>query len=123
MNITLIGYRGTGKSSIGKRLADKLWMDFVDTDLTPYDTGTFASTGTSVATLGVQKAAEALRDNLLGVAARVTGVPVADCRLDDGRVGCGRRERPGRSRWSSVILVVTGPVIEPVAVLLRRRDA
>ena len=35
-------------------------MDFVDTDKTPYDTGTFASTGTSVATLGVQRAAEAI---------------------------------------------------------------
>ena len=39
-------------------------MDFVDTDKTPYDTGTFASTGTSVATLGVQRAAEALRESL-----------------------------------------------------------
>lgn len=32
MNITLIGYRGSGKSSIGKRLAAHLWFDFVDTD-------------------------------------------------------------------------------------------
>jgi shikimate kinase len=33
MNITLIGYRGSGKSTIGKRLAQLLAMDFVDTDL------------------------------------------------------------------------------------------
>ena len=32
MNITLIGYRGSGKTSIGKLLAQKLWRDFVDTD-------------------------------------------------------------------------------------------
>jgi len=32
MNIALIGYRGSGKSSIGRRLAGQLWMDFVDTD-------------------------------------------------------------------------------------------
>ena len=32
MNITLIGYRGSGKTTIGKLLAQKLWMDFVDTD-------------------------------------------------------------------------------------------
>jgi shikimate kinase len=32
MNIVLVGYRGSGKTSIGKRLASNLWMDFVDTD-------------------------------------------------------------------------------------------
>ena len=32
MSIILIGYRGSGKSTIGKRLADKLWSKFVDTD-------------------------------------------------------------------------------------------
>lgn len=66
-------------------------MDFADTDKTPYDTGTFASTGTSVATLGVQKAAEALRENLLDVASQLSDVPIEQCRLDDGRVCCGDR--------------------------------
>ena len=66
-------------------------MDFVDTDKTPYDTGTFASTGTSVATLGVQRAAEALRENLLDLASQLSGVPVEQCRLDDGHVRCGDR--------------------------------
>jgi shikimate kinase len=32
MSIALIGYRGSGKSTIGKRLADRLWQKFVDTD-------------------------------------------------------------------------------------------
>lgn len=32
MNIALIGYRGTGKSTVGQRLATLLHMDFVDTD-------------------------------------------------------------------------------------------
>ena len=66
-------------------------MDFVDTDKTPYDTGTFASTGTSVATLGVQRAAEALRESLLDLASQLSGVPVEQCRLDDGHVRCGDR--------------------------------
>jgi CO/xanthine dehydrogenase Mo-binding subunit/aerobic-type carbon monoxide dehydrogenase small subunit (CoxS/CutS family) len=66
-------------------------MDFVDSDQTPYDTGTFASTGTSVATLGVQRAAEALRENLLDLASQLSGVPVEQCRLEDGQVCCGER--------------------------------
>ncbi len=32
MSIILLGYRGSGKTSIGKRLADRLWQTFVDTD-------------------------------------------------------------------------------------------
>ena len=32
MSIALLGYRGSGKSTIGKRLADRLWQPFVDTD-------------------------------------------------------------------------------------------
>src|SRR5205823_7848114 len=66
-------------------------MDFADTDKTPYDTGTFASTGTSVATLGAQRAAEALRENLLELASELSGVPVGQCRLEDGQVRCGDR--------------------------------
>ena len=32
MSIILLGYRGSGKTTIGKRLADRLWQKFVDTD-------------------------------------------------------------------------------------------
>jgi shikimate kinase len=32
VSIVLIGYRGSGKSTIGKKLADRLWQPFVDTD-------------------------------------------------------------------------------------------
>lgn len=32
MSIVLIGYRGSGKSTIGRKLADRLWQDLVDTD-------------------------------------------------------------------------------------------
>jgi shikimate kinase len=32
VHVVLIGYRGTGKSAVGKRLADKLHLPFYDTD-------------------------------------------------------------------------------------------
>jgi shikimate kinase len=32
MNIVLIGYRGCGKTTVGKMLAEQMWYDFVDVD-------------------------------------------------------------------------------------------
>src|ERR1700733_10368848 len=32
MSIGLIGYRGSGKTTVGPRLADRLWQSFVDVD-------------------------------------------------------------------------------------------
>src|SRR5918999_66548 len=60
-----------------------------DTDRTGFDTGAFASTGTSVASKGVALAAEALRERILEFAAQHTQVPREMCRLDDDAVICG----------------------------------
>jgi CO/xanthine dehydrogenase Mo-binding subunit/aerobic-type carbon monoxide dehydrogenase small subunit (CoxS/CutS family) len=65
-----------------------------DTDQTPYDTGTFASTGTVVAGQAVALTAAALRDNILEYASRHAAVPTSDCRLDDDAVICGNRRIP-----------------------------
>ena len=32
MSVFLIGYRGSGKSTVGRRLADRLWQEFLDSD-------------------------------------------------------------------------------------------
>jgi shikimate kinase len=32
MNVILLGYRGCGKTTLGKKLASELWMQFVDVD-------------------------------------------------------------------------------------------
>jgi putative selenate reductase molybdopterin-binding subunit len=78
-------------ASVLNTRAAAIAMDFADTDKTPYDTGTFASTGTSVATLGVQKAAEALRESLLDLASELSGVPVEQCVLEESQVRCGNQ--------------------------------
>jgi shikimate kinase len=32
MSVVLIGYRGSGKTTVGRKLADRLWQPFIDTD-------------------------------------------------------------------------------------------
>ena len=65
-----------------------------DTDQTPYDTGTFASTGTVVAGQAVEKAATALRDVLIDFAGRHFDCDPADCRLQDDAIICANRTIP-----------------------------
>jgi CO/xanthine dehydrogenase Mo-binding subunit len=86
-NGILHSLRQVAASVMGTRAA-AISIDFADTDKTPYDTGTFASTGISVATLGVERAAEALRDNLLDLAGEISGVPAEECRIKDTHVRC-----------------------------------
>ena len=78
-------------SHLGARLAD---IDIInaDTDRTPYDTGTFASTGTVVAGQAVGLAAAALRDNILAFAARYTQTDPSSWTLEDGHVTSGDRQ-------------------------------
>ncbi len=62
--------------------ADQIDIINADTDRTPYDTGTFASTGTVVAGQAVALTAAALRDNILEYAGRHTGTDRTDWRLE-----------------------------------------
>jgi putative selenate reductase molybdopterin-binding subunit len=65
-----------------------------NTDETPYDTGTFASTGTVVAGQAVEKAARALRDKLLDYASRHFDCDASECSLQDDAIICANRKIP-----------------------------
>src|SRR5262249_21176104 len=90
-NGSVTSHRQIAAELLGSR-ADRIAIINADTDLAPYDTGTFASTGTVVAGQAVALTAAALRDNILDFAGRHTGAGAADCRLDDGVVVCGNRQ-------------------------------
>ncbi len=71
--------------------AERIDIVNADTDLTPYDTGTFASTGTVVAGQAVALTATALRDNIIEYASRHLDLPASECRLANDQVICGAR--------------------------------
>ena len=80
-------------SVMGVRAGDVAIVN-ADTDLTPYDTGTFASTGTVVAGKAVHLTAQALREDILAFAGRHTSTDPERCRLDGDAVVCGDRPIP-----------------------------
>src|SRR3979490_2874068 len=79
-NGSVTSHRQIAGPILGARGADRELIN-PDTDLTPYDTGTFASTGTVVAGQAVALTATALRDNILGFTAEYAKADIAACRL------------------------------------------
>jgi CO/xanthine dehydrogenase Mo-binding subunit len=75
---------------LGVRSSD-VSLTNADTDKSPYDTGTFASTGTVVAGKATHITAEAMREDILDFAARHTGEARDRCRLDNDAVICGNK--------------------------------
>jgi putative selenate reductase molybdopterin-binding subunit len=92
-NGSTTSHRQLAASVLGTR-AGRIAIINGDTDQTPYDTGTFASTGTVVAGQAVEKTAIALRDNMLDYARRYTGCDVSECRLHDDAIICANRKIP-----------------------------
>ena len=90
-NGSVTSHRQIAASILDAR-ADGVAIINADTDLTPYDTGTFASTGTVVAGQAVALTAAALRTNILDFASRHTGVAPDACRLDGAVVICGNQQ-------------------------------
>jgi putative selenate reductase molybdopterin-binding subunit len=84
-NGSVTSHRQIAASVLGAR-ADSIHIINADTDLTPYDTGTFASTGTVVAGKAVALTAAALRDNILAYAGRHIGTDPSAWRIEDGFV-------------------------------------
>ncbi|MBN9130672.1 MAG: molybdopterin-dependent oxidoreductase [Paenarthrobacter ureafaciens] len=75
-----------------------------DTDLVEHDTGAFGSAGTVVAGKATLAAALELATRIQTVAASLTGVPLADCRLVDGAVECGDRSVPMKETYDAARL-------------------
>jgi CO/xanthine dehydrogenase Mo-binding subunit len=92
-NGSITSHRQIAAEVLGTR-AGQIDIINADTDLTPFDTGTFASTGTVVAGQAVALTAVALRNNILEYASRHAGVAIEDCRLADKAVICGNRSIP-----------------------------
>jgi CO/xanthine dehydrogenase Mo-binding subunit len=90
-NGSTTSHRQLAASVLGTR-AGQIAIINGDTDKTPYDTGTFASTGTVVAGQAVEKTATALRDVLIHFASRHFGCEPGDCRLQDDAILCGNRK-------------------------------
>jgi CO/xanthine dehydrogenase Mo-binding subunit len=84
-NGSVTSHRQIAASVLGAR-AGSIDIINADTDLTPYDTGTFASTGTVVAGKAVALTAAALSDNILSYAGQYTRTDPSAWRIEDGFV-------------------------------------
>jgi putative selenate reductase molybdopterin-binding subunit len=91
---------GTGSDTILSQIAaevlgtraDRFQVLSSDTDLTPYDTGAYASSTTYITGMAAQKAAEKVRRMILERAARMLGEEEQYLHLQDGLV-VGRRRK------------------------------
>ena len=88
-NGSVTSHRQIAAEIMGSR-ADQIDIINADTDRTPYDTGTFASTGTVVAGQAVELTARALRVNILEYAA--PSHKHRPCRLEAGGGSCQSRQ-------------------------------
>jgi CO/xanthine dehydrogenase Mo-binding subunit len=92
-NGSVTSHRQIAAAILGARASD---IDIInaDTDRTPHDSGTFASTGTVVAGKAVHLTALALRDNILDYAARNSGKPASEWTIEGDSAVCGETRIP-----------------------------
>ncbi len=87
---------GNGTITVHRQIAatvlgcgvDRISIINADTDKAPYDSGTFASTGTLVGGGAVLAAVTVLKNQLVTLASRYTGIPVESCELTREGVDC-----------------------------------
>ncbi len=85
---------GTGSDTILAQIAaevlqipvEMIIVHSSDTDITPFDTGAYASSTTYVSGGAVKKTAELIREQILKVASEMLGVPAEKLDMEDGRV-------------------------------------
>jgi putative selenate reductase molybdopterin-binding subunit len=87
-NGSVTSHRQIAASVLGAQ-ASSINIINADTDLAPYDTGTFASTGTVVAGKAVALTAAALNENILAYAGQQTGTDPSAWRIEDRFVVSG----------------------------------
>ncbi len=69
---------------------DKISVAQLDTDVTPYDVSTSASSSMTVMGLAVQRAAQDAKKQLLEAAAKILSLRIGELQLKEGKV-CGKR--------------------------------
>jgi putative selenate reductase molybdopterin-binding subunit len=90
---------GTGSDTVLAQIAaevlgvatERILMYSSDTDVTPFDVGAYASSTTYISGGAVQRAAEAVRTELLDVAGDLLGEPAVELRGGFARSASGRR--------------------------------
>jgi len=81
MSVVLVGYRGSGKSSVGRKLADSLWLPLIDTD-----ERIVAQAGMSIREIFQRQGEEAFRDLESAVVMEACAGPEAVIALGGGAV-------------------------------------
>ena len=98
MNIVLIGYRGTGKSAVGRLLADRLDLDFYDADELVEK-----RSGQSIQEIVAAKGWEYFREREKDVIRELSGIDAAVIATGGGAVldpeNVGLLKRKGRLIW------------------------
>ena len=105
MSIVLIGYRGSGKTTIGKRLADRLWQPFIDVD-----DRIVQKAGKSIKDIFEQDGEPFFRDIESQVVEEVIALPEHVIALGGGTLGREQNRQAVRKSGHQVIYLQCDPV-------------